>query len=145
MGWENCHMYEFNIQNQRIGIPLDGMDDYFSRSKILDAEEVSLDSHITRARQKFVYEYDFGDGWLHEIKVEKSLPRESKTKYPVCMDGELRCPPEDCGGVGGYYDLLEILEDDEHPDYEEILEWIGDTFDPKYFDKSEVNKVLRRL
>jgi hypothetical protein len=92
-----------------------------------------------------VYEYDFGDGWEHEILVEKILQSEPGVRYPVCLAGKRACPPEDCGGVWGYESLLEALRDPEHPEHNDMLEWIGEDFDPEAFDLDSINQDLRSI
>ncbi|MBW6484102.1 MAG: plasmid pRiA4b ORF-3 family protein [Vicingaceae bacterium] len=89
--------------------------------------------------------YDFGDSWKHLIKVENFLQKEKNVKYPICIDGELNCPPEDCGGVWGFYELLETIKNKKHPEHEEMLEWLGGQYDEEYFDKELVNKRLLKL
>ncbi len=93
---------------------------------------------------KFYYDYDFGDGWEHEIKLEKIFTYDRDVKYPVCIDGGRRCPPEDCGGPGGYKDILTIIQDPEHKEYEEWMKWLGDEFDPEEFSLEDTNELLRR-
>lgn len=83
------------------------------------------------------YVYDFGDSWEHEIRLEKILPRE-KRKYPACIAGKRACPPEDCGGIWGYEEFLEIIKDPEHEEYEDMLDWVGGEFDPEHFDIEDV-------
>ena len=83
---------------------------------------------------KFIYEYDFGDRWQHLLLVEEILPPEPEICYPICIKGKRACPPEDCGGVWGYGELLETLQDPNHPDHEEMLEWVDGDFDPEAFD-----------
>jgi hypothetical protein len=90
-------------------------------------------------------EYDFGDSWLHEILVEKILPREPDARYPRCLTGKRACPPEDCGGIWGYADFLDAIRDPNHPEHEAMLEWIGDDFDPEAFDLQTVNQELGAL
>ena len=146
MGWFNYHLYEFKIHNYRIGEPNEEFEDIgFSKDKIIDASTITLDSIITDIKEKFIYEYDFGDGWKHQVIVEKFLQRDSKTKYPICIDGKLNCPPEDCGGVGGFYRMLEIIENKKHPERKEIVEWLGGNYDSGYFDRDEINIELKNL
>ena len=95
---------------------------------------------LKKEKDKFMYEYDFEDGWVHTILLEKILPIDSNIKYPVCIAGKMNCPPEDCGGVWGYSDLLEILKDPKHEDYEDSIEWLGDEFDPNEFDLEEIDR-----
>lgn len=145
MGWDNSHLYEFNVNNNRIGELNDDYDDFFAGDNFFDASIATLESFITATKQKFQYEYDFGDGWTHKILVEKFLPRDPKAKYPSCIAGKLNCPPEDCGGVVGFYDLLDIIKDKKHPEQKEMLEWLGGDYDPNYFDAGKINKDLRNL
>ena len=84
------------------------------------------------------YEYDFGDGWEHEILLEGILLREPKTKYPRCIDGERACPPEDCGGPWGYENMLKILADPEHEEHEQTVTWLGGSYDPARFDLKKI-------
>ncbi|GBE41974.1 plasmid pRiA4b ORF-3-like protein [bacterium BMS3Bbin10] len=88
----------------------------------------------------FSYEYDFGDSWIHEIRIEKALPADPAVHYPRCLAGERACPPEDCGGPPGYEDLPAALQDPAHPRHEEICERVGSRY-----DLTEVNRLLWRL
>ena len=88
------------------------------------------------------YEYDFGDGWEHKIVLEKILPIENEKFSPRCIKGKRACPPEDCGGIWGYQELLDILKEPDHPEYEDMLEWLGGEFDSEAFDIEETNKML---
>lgn len=97
------------------------------------------------AGAKLLYEYDFGDGWQHDIVVEAILQPAEGVRYPVCVAGKRACPPEDCGGPYGYVELLEALGDPEHPEHEDKLDWIGEGFDPEAFDLEEINALLRRI
>jgi hypothetical protein len=96
-------------------------------------------------KDKCLYEYDFGDSWEHEVLVEKILPREQGKRYPVCLTGKRACPPEDCGGIWGYAEFLEAINDPQHPEHEEMREWVGGEFDAEAFDPDEVNRELQRL
>jgi hypothetical protein len=96
-------------------------------------------------KSKFIYEYDFGDSWEHLIEVVKIGPSEEDVKYPVCLAGELACPPEDCGGLWGYYEKLEILKNPKHEEYEDILGWMGSGFKPERFNLEKINAQLATL
>lgn len=143
MGWEDCHMHEFEIGKRRIGAPGPGF--FGEDEEVINENNLSLADLGLRTKQKFVYTYDFGDGWEHEVQLEKILAPEPGAKYPVCIEGEMACPPEDCGGIGGYYNLLEALADSKNEEHEELLEWIGGRFDPKAFSLVGVNKALNSL
>ena len=98
-----------------------------------------------RPKDRFVYEYDFGDSWRHIITVEKVLERQSGVRYPQVVAGKRACPPEDCGGVWGYQEFLEAIRDPEHPEHEAMLEWVGGAFGPEGFDLRAVNEGLANL
>jgi pRiA4b ORF-3-like protein len=106
---------------------------------------VILNQILSRPKQKMIYEYDFGDGWEHELLLERVLAPEPGVRYPRCTDGARACPPEDCGGTGGYENFLAAIRDPNHEEHEEYLEWIGDEFDPEQFDVADVNAALRRV
>ena len=98
-------------------------------------------------RRSYTYIYDFGDCWQHTILLEKVIPKVSCV--PELIGGKGACPPEDCGGVMGYKNMLEILADKNHPEYYEYLEWLGleedETWDPEEFDLEYFQEVLREL
>jgi hypothetical protein len=96
-------------------------------------------------KSKFLYSYDFGDDWRHEIVVEKVLPSDPKVTYPVCMKGKRACPPEDCGGPWGYVELLDILADRKHPEHKSRKEWLGGDFDAEEFALDRVNAELAMM
>ena len=84
------------------------------------------------------YEYDFGDGWEHIIKLEKILPRDETITYPVCIGGKRKCPHEDFGGTPGYEDILRLMNEPEDEEYENTVSWLGGRFDPENFDFKDV-------
>ncbi|GAG78992.1 unnamed protein product, partial [marine sediment metagenome] len=102
---------------------------------------------FNEGNRKAEYIYDFGDDWHHAMTLEKKLPRDEKIKYPRCIAGKRACPPEDCGGVGGYYNLLEIISNPAHEEYEEMMEWLGGEYDPEAFNhvKIEFDNPEERL
>jgi hypothetical protein len=105
---------------------------------------VRLSGILGRVGSKAIYTYDFGDSWEHSLVLEKRLPVDPNIAYPVCTDGQLACPPEDCGGIPGFYDLVEALNDPNHERHEEMLDWIGE-FDPQAFSVDSVNRTLTPL
>jgi len=92
-------------------------------------------------RCRFIYEYDFGDGWRHEILFEGNPEVQPGVIYPTCLEGERRCPPEDVGGTGGYQEYLEALADPSHENHKDFLQWRG-KFDPESFDLNQVQQQL---
>jgi hypothetical protein len=107
-----------------------------------DEDAVTLAEVCPKAKSKLTYEYDFGDGWEHTLAVQKIVEAEKGAEHPLCLAGKGACPPEDCGGVWGYYDLLDALANPRHERHEELLEWLGGPFDPEAFDLDEVNRML---
>ena len=140
MGWSDYHLYEFRVGKSRYGEP---DPDYSLETK--SARRVRVGEILTREMAKFIYVYDFGDYWQHEIIVERILSLDEELSHPVCIDGKRACPPEDCGGIWGYADLLKIIRNPAHEEYEEMIEWLGGEFDPRQFDINEVNRRLKAI
>lgn len=143
MGWTNSHLHQFFVGKTCYGDPQLLNDDIFERP-MMDSTRVTLQelSDSSKHKLKMEYEYDFGDGWIHEVKIEKRLPPDPDVRYPLCLEGENACPPEDCGGIYGYADMLAALNDPEHEEYETFREWIG-PFDPTAFDAAAATDRMR--
>ncbi|MCG8583941.1 MAG: plasmid pRiA4b ORF-3 family protein [Pirellulales bacterium] len=139
MGWENCHMHSFRVDNVEFGTA--EMDDY---REVRDEGSILLSDIVERGTNKFRYWYDFGDDWWHPIRVESTHDRKPDEPLAVCTKGKQACPPEDCGGIWGYYAMLETINDPEAENHEEIMEWLGGPIDPEAFDLAEVNERLAR-
>ena len=139
MGWTNSHLHGFSIGGVEHGQPLPELE-----LEIKNEQKVKLDKVVT-GEKKFLYTYDMGDSWEHEILVEKVLPYDPLVRYPVCLTGKRACPPEDCGGVWGYAEFLEAIQQPDHPEHESMLEWVGGVFDPDAFILSEVNQLLKQI
>jgi len=90
-----------------------------------------------------MYTYDFGDNWEHRVLVEKILPAEPGKTCPLCLAGKRACPPEDCGGVWGYQELLVALADPQHPDHDQYREWVPEDFDPESFDPTVATMLMQ--
>ena len=146
MGWTNSHLHQFEIKGERFGDP-ELLDEGFKDYEFADSTATKLRDIIPSdgKRFQFVYEYDFGDGWQHEILFEGSPTRDKAVKYPLCLEGERACPPEDVGGVGGYEDFLEAIVNPHHEDHDDLLKWAGGSFDPEAFDLAVVNGRLAKL
>ena len=143
MGWTNSHLHSFQIHGQEYGVP---MPEYgFGELEPEDERSVYLSSFIGGAKLKFSYLYDFGDSWEHEILVEKVLSAELDVEYPRCIKARRACPPEDCGGIWGYQDFLEVIEDPEHPEHDSMLEWVGGSFEPEDAEFSVINPSLKLI
>ena len=137
MGWRNSHLHQFIKNKEFYGDP--SLDEDFDT---VDYRKIKLSAMLKKDKDSMKYEYDFGDGWIHTILLEKILPVDPNTMYPICLVRKMHCPPEDCGGVWGYSDLLKIIKDPKHEEYEDYIEWLWDDFDPKEFDLEEVHTIL---
>ena len=138
MGWFSCHLHEFEKGGERYGTnDPDGWGE-----PVIDEKTVSLSDIFKRRGSKINYLYDFGDDWLHTVKLVDI--DDEPIIYPACIEGKRACPPEDVGGVYGYMNFLEIMSDPDDPEYEEMLEWSGveEPFDPDRFDLESVNKTI---
>jgi len=144
MGWTNSHLHEFKIKGRCYGMIDDDMD-WGSSKKTFDEWGTTLCDVVSDPDTKFTYMYDFGDGWQHRCKVMKIGPPEKNRHYPVCLAGKRACPPEDCGGPWGYASMLEAIADPEDENHEEMIDWIGGSFDPEAFDLEQVNKILKSI
>ena len=144
MGWEDGHMHEFSIGRRHFGRP-NPDDRLMGMPHVENERTVRLSNLLGRVGAEAVYTYDFGDGWEHGLVLEKRLSADPNTAYPVCTGGQLACPPEDCGGIGGFYDLLEALGDPAHEQHDELRDWVGDEYDPDAFSVDDVNRMLTPL
>jgi hypothetical protein len=145
MGWLDYHLHAFepatvgDSNPGRIGIPEGPMDvDYTAGWTVPIARYFANPGDAVR------YDYDFGDGWSHEVTLVAIGPRERGAKYPQCIGGQRACPPEDCGGISGYYRLLEVLADPRDEEHEDMVEWLKGhaknyfPYRPDVFDASAV-------
>jgi len=141
MGWTNSHLHQFILGRTMYGMTGDewGMD-----LDVEDENEYKLSDLLQEEKNSLIYEYDFGDSWEHKVILEKKLPYDKSLKVPSCIKGKRACPPEDCGGVWGYEELLEVVKDPSDPEHKSMLEWLGGEIDPEYFDPEEVNKRLAK-
>lgn len=144
MGWLDYHLHEFRLidANEQavvsIGIP--GEDDPEDRP-VVPGWQVPLVDFFGRRNwpgPPATYLYDFGDDWYHVVVHEGFEPADDQRKYPCCVAGEGRCPPEDCGGVHGYAELLRVLADPDHKEHESMLQWARGSFNPETFDPAAV-------
>ena len=129
MGWIGGHLHAFDIDGRQYG-------DRATTDDVADENRLTLNGMRKSGVRRFSYTYDFGDDWEHTVAIEKTEAAVAGQAYPACVAGARNCPPEDCGGVFGYAELLEILADPDHPEREERLEWVGEDFDPEEFDVS---------
>src|SRR5437867_1088649 len=139
MGWTNSHLYQFEIEGQ-VFTDLDTWEPFE------EEDEEPGDPAVTRLRDlhlkegaAFTYLYDFGDYWMHDIVVQEIVPVAESQRLPQCSAGARACPPEDCGGPSGYFQLLEAIHDPMHAEHESYLEWLGGSFDPEAFSVRRAN------
>ena len=145
MGWESYHLHEFKVGDKRYGVPDPEWDD---APRILSAKSTKLASLIECGVRKFGYVYDFGDDWRHTIRVEAVADADPGTEYPRFVEGERRGPPEDVGGIDGYYEFLEGMAKPRHQEHQRLLEWYGGPYDPDDIDlpmiASHIGQLARR-
>jgi len=142
MGWADYHLHEFQMKDLstmeevRIGMPDE--DEDWGIETLLDYKQ-KISDYFSMENKKAIYLYDFGDGWHHILQLEKIIPKEKNTNYPICTSGKRACPPEDCGGIGGYEDILKIMKNPKHKEYKDMITWLGGKFDPENFDSYKVH------
>src|SRR3974390_2067328 len=133
MGWENYHEYEFHVAGRKYRLPDP------DESDVLDAKRVRIRDVLSARGSEFLYIYDFGDYWRHDLHLEAILAPEPDAAYPRCLDGARSCPPEDVGGSGGYQEYLEAVADPKHKAHSEMIRWRG-AFDPEVFSSGTFNQ-----
>jgi hypothetical protein len=142
MGWRDCHLHAFRVTSPstgallEIGIPND--DPFEGEPPVTPGWGVPIASHFTAPMAEARYEYDFGDSWEHLVVLEAVTRVAPDTRLPRCTGGARACPPEDCGGPWGYERLLSIIRDPDHEEHDEMLVWLGGSFDPDRFDPAQV-------
>jgi len=135
MGWYNCHLHEFCIYYNSVTI---GIPDDDTGYAALNEREEKISDYFIGLNDICNYNYDFGNYWEHEIVFENIRLKDKDRVYPLCLNGKMACPPEDCGGIWGYNDLLEILKNPGHEDYKDYIEWLGGEYNPEKFDPENV-------
>jgi hypothetical protein len=141
MGWFDYHLWEFTIGKQRYGVPMD--DDWGTEPRIA-AGKVRLRDVLKPRKTIIDYTYDFGDGWEHRLTVTDVRAGQPGVSYPRYIGGERNGPPEDCGGIPGFYELLEAITDPTHPSHAHLKEWAGD-YDPTTLDALPIKYALGRI
>ena len=139
-GWFNSHLHQFVVDGEAYGESVPEADFELSSGRRFKLEQAA-----PKVGDKFFYEYDFGDGWLHEIKVEAIEKPQSGVSYPRCTKGKRSGPPEDVGGPWGYEDFLAAIKDSEHEEHDSYLEWVGGSFDSEAIDLDAINAELKRI
>jgi hypothetical protein len=142
-GWTDSHLHQFLIDGQSYSLPEFGLDEF--GDEIKNERKTELDQLGLEAKKKFVYEYDFGDSWEHQVVVEKVVEKEPGAVYPRCVGGKRSGPPEDCGGVWGYEHLREVIKDPKDEEHQSMMEWLGGSFDPEAFNEKEINEEFKTI
>jgi hypothetical protein len=140
MGWQNSHLYQFEIDETRY---TEFFDDGFVADDERPASSVRLGDLSLEKGVSFLYNYDFGDDWYHECEIEEVLQFQRDAEYPRCLAGRRACPPEDCGGIHGYDSMLSALRSHSHPDRKHWVEWIGANWDAEAFDLQATDEFIR--
>ena len=138
-GWENYHMHEFRINDERIGEK-----EFLDDNTVLEGSNTLLSQKIIFEKQTFSYLYDFGDNWEHAIELVKFV-EPKQTFYPKCIKGKRNAPPEDCGGIGGFLAFKEIMKNKKHPEHKEMIEWNDGPFDEEYFSLLFINDDFKHF
>jgi hypothetical protein len=141
MGWFDYHLWEFTIGKQRYGLP---MDDGWGNEPCIAAGKVRLRDVLRPRKTNIDYIYDFGDSWEHRLIVTDVRAGQPGVSYPRYVGGERNAPPEDCGGIPGFYELLEAISDHTHPGHAHLKEWAGD-YDPATIDELPIKYALSRI
>jgi len=140
MGWTNSHLHQFHIDAEQYGEP-----DPYGGMTLIDEKGIKLSSVLAGNIREFVYEYDFGDDWLHRVVVENVQDANPAWKGSICVAGQRACPPEDVGGIPGYGEFVNAIADPKHEQHIDMLRWVGGAFDPEGFDINSANLRIRRL
>jgi hypothetical protein len=137
MGWSDNHLYSFDIGNKSYSDKTSA-----EEMKNTYVAEGAILGDVLGKHKNFSYVYDFGDGWLHEIKITKTLETDPRMRYPVCIGGENACPPEDCGGAPGFERLKSVISGKDCQEKDELITWLGGYYNPYTFDPNFVNHYL---
>lgn len=137
--WENIHMYTFFDKDREIS----AFEDDFGKRKPENAKKIKLKERFKSPKDRLLYVYDFGDNWGHTVELEKVLEVDPSKRYPVCISGQRNAPPEDVGGIFGFEDFVEAMNDMEHPQHDDFVEWHSGFFDETAFSKSKINTRFR--
>ena len=147
MGWQDSHLHMFMKDKRRYSIPNPWGNDFRmpGTPRDLDERKYRIGQLLKREKDWMTYMYDFGDSWEHKVTLQKILPYDPAVRLPACIGGRRQCPPEDCGGVWGFYEMREILEDPNARDHEHMKEWLGEPFDPDVFSPHAVDMIVGQM
>ncbi|MEI8153857.1 MAG: plasmid pRiA4b ORF-3 family protein [Hyphomicrobiales bacterium] len=143
MGWLDCHLWEFEAGERKYSLLIQNDPDWNER--ITDAATTKLSALVADSVTDITYFYDMGDNWQHKIIVEKLTPIDPAILYPQFLGGERRCPPEDCGGVPGYYEFLDNIASKQSKKRKAALDWYGGPYDPDDIGEKRIVADLKRI
>ena len=143
MGWLDCHLWEFEANERKYSLLIP--DDPEWNERITDAATAMLSSLVADGVKDMTYVYDMGDDWQHRIVIEKLTPAAPGETYPMFLGGERRCPPEDCGGVPGFYEFLDNIASKQSQKRKAALDWYGRAYDPDDIDEKQIAAGLKRI
>lgn len=139
MGWSDEHLHEFRRGDVTYGRSDREMGLYReSEGRVL------LEDVLTAPRQKMAYVYDFGDHWVHDVLLERVTAADASLRYPRVVAGARACPPEDVGGAPGYAHFVEVIANENHPEYRDMLDWAGGHTDPEAFELAATDTAVQR-
>ncbi len=152
MGWLDSHLHGFSISQKGTIRPLniklpdaDGEDGWLADDDYKDERKEKISDFFGKSIKQCIYTYDYGDNWDHTVLFEKEIDAAPNQEYPQCVAGKNACPPEDCGGIPGYYNLIKVLKNPKNDQHEDMLEWLNiedpKEFNPSYFDPKEIDFV----
>ena len=140
MGWMGGHLHAFDADGVLYEIP---DEEGFGRRTTRDERKAQLGQALRDVRARMRWDYDFGDGWEHDVVVEAIEPRAGDVRYPRCLAGRRACPPDDCGGPWGYNELLAAVADPLHVEHQSLTVWAPSGFDPEAFDVEVATEMMR--
>jgi hypothetical protein len=145
MNWRNYHLYQFVINDKLYRTRIRyGNAELLDDPEAIDDRSTLISSILINEKDTLIYEYDFGDSWEHLIKLEKII-QIGKIMHPKCTAGKLNTPPEDCGGIPGFYNFVDIMSDKKSRDYKSTRKWYGGEYDPIFMDLAKINENLEKL
>jgi len=139
MGWTNSHLHQFVRGSTYYG----QADPEFGMHRE-NERRICLSDVLREPKDRMVYEYDFGDGWEHDIVLEATASDTADRPLARVLAGKGTCPPEDVGGIGGYYGFLEAVRNPKHPEHRDMAEWCGGDFDPDAFELDDINAYFQK-
>ena len=144
MGWTNSHLHNFQKDGKTYSVRYK-TDDTWEEMGYLEYIGVKICDLLSEVNDTIIYDYDYGDSWVHNITLEEIVKYDAGVGFLACLSGERHCPAEDSGGIHGYQEILEIMKDPSHEEYDEYKMWLGEGFDPDFFDIDLINRKLLGL